>query len=101
MPETGFLSGGEICRSAAERAGYLCIQKKDMDMNKKTDRRLTVQLFSALFLIGIGSGLLIAGFIVSPLGEIHNSVLVSFGEILTFAGALFGIDYRYREPRDR
>lgn len=38
----------------------------------------------------------IAGFVVSPIGEIHGSVLVSFGEILTFAGAVFGIDYRYK-----
>ena len=55
-----------------------------------------VQLGSALALIAIGSGLLIAGFIISPPGEIHSSVLIAFGEILTFAGALFGIDYHYR-----
>ncbi|MCM1066730.1 MAG: hypothetical protein NC418_04040 [Muribaculaceae bacterium] len=64
-------------------------------MEKNKDRRRGIQLGAALFLIAVGAGLLIAGFVVSPLGEIHNSVLVSFGEILTFAGALFGIDYRY------
>lgn len=46
---------------------------------------------------GVGAGLLIAGFIVAPVGEIDSSVLVAFGETLTFAGALFGIDYRYRQ----
>ena len=54
------------------------------------------QLVCAVALVALGSGLLIAGFVVSPIGEIHGSVLVSFGEILTFAGAVFGIDYRYK-----
>ena len=56
----------------------------------------TLQLLAAIALIVIGCGLLIAGFILPPPGEIHNSVLVAFGEILTFAGALFGIDYHYK-----
>lgn len=55
-----------------------------------------VQLKAALGLIAIGAGLLIAGFLVSPTGQVHNSVLVAFGEILTFAGSIFGIDYKYR-----
>lgn len=55
-----------------------------------------VQLRAALGLIVVGAGLLIAGFMVSPTGQVHNSVLVAFGEILTFAGSIFGIDYNYR-----
>lgn len=39
------------------------------------------------------------GFWVAPTGEIHNSVLVAYGEISTFAGALFGVDYTYRFKR--
>ena len=31
-----------------------------------------------------------------PQGLIDNSVLVAFGEISTFAGALFGVDYTYK-----
>ena len=31
-----------------------------------------------------------------PLAEIHHSVLIAFGEILTFSGSLIGIDYKYR-----
>lgn len=67
-------------------------------MEKNDDRRgrARVQLVCAVALVALGAGLLIAGFVVSPLGEIHGSVLVSFGEILTFAGAVFGIDYRYK-----
>lgn len=55
-----------------------------------------VQLVSAVALCAVGAGLIIGGFIVPPLGEIDSSVLVAFGEILTFAGALFGIDYKYK-----
>lgn len=63
-------------------------------MNKKT--RLNIQLLSAVGLVIIGCALLIYGFVVPPLGVIDNSVLVAFGEICTFAGALFGVDYSYR-----
>ena len=64
-----------------------------MDIKK---HRPTLQLLSAILLILVGVALLIAGFVTPPPGEIHNSVLVAFGEILTFAGALFGIDYHYK-----
>ena len=40
--------------------------------------------------------LLLLGFWVPPVGIIDSSVLVAFGEMSTFAGALLGIDYRYR-----
>ena len=64
-------------------------------MNFK-NHKSAIQLCSAIFLITVCCGLLIAGSILPPSGEIHNSVLVAFGEILTFAGALFGIDYHYK-----
>ena len=60
----------------------------------KNDLRL--QLYVAVALIAVGASLLIAGFVVRPEGEIHSSVLVAFGETLTFAGSIFGIDYHYR-----
>lgn len=55
------------------------------------------QLICAAVVTATGCGLLIAGFIVNPLGEIHQSVLIGFGECLTFAGALLGIDYHYKQ----
>ena len=58
--------------------------------------KLNLQLFAAIILVLVGCGLLIAGFIVSPLGIIDGSVLTAFGESCTFAGALFGIDYTYK-----
>jgi hypothetical protein len=49
-----------------------------------------------MLLIVVGIGLLVAGFIVAPLGIIDASVLTAFGETCTFGGALFGIDYTYK-----
>ena len=40
--------------------------------------------------------LLLLGFWVPPVGIIDSFVLVAFGEMSTFTGALLGIDYRYR-----
>ncbi|MCL3851093.1 MULTISPECIES: hypothetical protein [Parabacteroides] len=59
-------------------------------------KRLTVQLLMAILLVVSGIVLLFSGFWIAPAGEIHNSVLVAFGEISTFAGALFGVDYSYK-----
>ena len=36
------------------------------------------------------------GIFIAPHGQIHESLLIGFGEVATFAGALFGIDYTYR-----
>lgn len=54
------------------------------------------QLYTAVGMSLLGAVLLFAGFVVPPSGQIDASVLVAFGEMLTFAGALFGIDYHYR-----
>lgn len=58
--------------------------------------KLTLQLIAAMLLVVVGCGLLIAGFLVAPLGIIDASVLTAFGETCTFGGALFGIDCTYR-----
>ena len=58
------------------------------------------QLILAGCLCFFGCALLVAGIAIPPAGVIDSSVLVAFGEILTFAGSLVGIDYhyRYRKP---
>ena len=66
-------------------------------MEQKDKKSGRAQLLAALGVTATGCGLLIAGFVVAPAGEIHNSVLVGFGECMTFAGSLLGIDYRYRK----
>lgn len=63
---------------------------------KSSNKKLTIQLACAVAMVALGCSLLIAGFIVPPLGVIDSSVLIAFGEILTFVGALFGIDYHYK-----
>lgn len=60
------------------------------------DTNLNVRLIVAVLLTIVGSGLLIAGFIVPPLGVIDSSVLVAFGETSTFVAAVLGIDYSYK-----
>lgn len=67
-------------------------------MNKIQKRAvgLNGQLFVAVVLSLAGIILLFMGFWCSPRGEIHNSVLIGFGEVSTFAGALFGVDYSYK-----
>lgn len=58
---------------------------------------LTIQLKVATLLCLSGVALLFLGFFFPPEGEIDSSVLVAFGEISTFAGALFGVDYTYKK----
>lgn len=60
------------------------------------DRNRNLQLNMAVGMVVLGAGLLLGAFMAPPPGQIDGSVLVAFGEILTFAGALAGIDYRYR-----
>lgn len=68
---------------------------------RKTSRKWSFQLIVAVLLTVAGIVLLFLGFFFAPQGEIHHSVLVAFGEISTFAGALFGVDYSYRVRQDR
>ena len=55
-----------------------------------------IQLITAAVLAIGGLVLLFCGVYITPQGEIHESLLVGFGELATFTGALFGIDYTYK-----
>jgi len=59
------------------------------------------QLIIAFACVFAGIGLIAASFVVPPLGVIDSSILVAYGETLTFVGALVGVDYHYRQPGDR
>lgn len=63
-------------------------------MDKK--KKLTLQLLLGAFLVVVGVVLLFLGFYAPAVGEIANSVLVAYGEVSTFAGALIGVDYKYK-----
>ena len=58
--------------------------------------KASIQLITAAILAVGGLVLLVCGVYIAPQGEIHESLLVGFGEVATFAGALFGIDYTYK-----
>lgn len=55
-----------------------------------------IKLWLAVGLCIFGCCLLTAGFIVIPMGIIHQSVLIGFGEVITFVGAILGINYAYQ-----
>ena len=58
--------------------------------------RKHAQLVLAVSMASFGAVLILTAFFVPPLGVIDPTVLTAFGEILTFAGAVLGIDYKYR-----
>ena len=74
---------------------YLCIAKR----KKHSIMRYDLQLISAFVLSIGGLILLFCGIFIDPQGQIHESLLVAFGETATFAGALFGIDYVYKKKK--
>ena len=55
-----------------------------------------LQLILATALCIFGCAMLVAGLILPPVGVIDSSLLVAYGETLTFVGSLIGIDYKYR-----
>ena len=55
-----------------------------------------LQLITAAVLALGGLILLFVGMLIDPQGQIHETVLVAFGEVATFAGSIIGIDYRYK-----
>ena len=57
--------------------------------------KFNVQIITAAILAVGGLVLLFCGTYIDPKGEISNSLLIGFGEVATFAGALFGIDAAY------
>jgi len=56
----------------------------------------TYQIILSCLLVFFGTVLVTVSFFVPPTGVIDPTVLTAFGEILTFAGALLGIDAHYR-----
>ncbi|MBO7458049.1 MAG: hypothetical protein J6T80_02180 [Paludibacteraceae bacterium] len=60
-----------------------------------------IQLITAAVLSVGGLILLFCGMAIAPKGEIHESLLIGFGEVATFAGSLFGIDYIYKKKGSR
>ena len=66
-------------------------------LKQTTHMAPNTQLITASILSIGGLILLFCGIFIDPQGQIHETLLVAFGETATFAGALFGIDYTYRK----
>ena len=64
-------------------------------MNKQPEN-IAQLIIAALVVLG-GLVLLYVGVSIDPKGEIHETVLVAFGEAATFAGSIMGIDYHYKQ----
>jgi len=58
-------------------------------------KHFNVQIITAAILAIGGLILLFCGTYIDPQGEISDSLLIGFGEVATFSGALFGIDAAY------
>ena len=63
--------------------------------------KIELQLIAAFVLSLGGLVLLFCGIFIEPQGQIHESLLVAFGETATFSGSLFGIDYYYKHRGPR
>ena len=59
--------------------------------------KINIQLITAAILSFGGLVMLFCGVFIDPEGQIHESLLVAFGEVATFFGALMGIDYVYKK----
>ena len=57
----------------------------------KPSTKETIQHCSAVAMLLGGFALAVAGFIVPPTGQIHESVLGIFAECLIYAGSIFGV----------
>ena len=65
---------------------------KSMDEVTPRDK---VQFCIAIGLMVFGCVVLLVGLLTPPEGQIHQSVLVAFGEIATLAAGVLGIDAIY------
>ena len=60
-------------------------------MSAKLDIKTKFAIGSAVVAFLAGWGLTIAGFIIPPKGEVHDSVLWILGQALIYAASVFGV----------
>ena len=58
-----------------------------------------IQLFIATVATIFGIVLIAVAILLPPAGYIDPTVLTAYGETLTFAGALIGVDYHYKSKK--
>lgn len=57
------------------------------------------QLYIAVVAVIAGIVLVGVALFLPPAGYIDPTVLTAYGETLTFAGALIGVDYKYKKDK--
>jgi hypothetical protein len=57
----------------------------------KKETKEDVQICTAVGMLIAGVSLSVAGFIVDPTGQIHDSVLWFFAQCLIYSGSIFGV----------
>lgn len=67
-----------------------------MNISLSQKQKMTLEFCFGFIFALIGIGLLWTSLFIPPVGIIDASVLAAVGEVLTFSGALVGIDYSYR-----
>lgn len=67
-----------------------------MNISLSNKQKITIEFYFGFICALIGIGLLWTSLFIPPIGIIDASVLAAVGEVLTFSGALVGIDYSYR-----
>ena len=73
------------------KIGFADNSKFKTQNSKMKHSTLNIQVATAVFMLIGGFALAVAGFIVPPLGQIHESVLGIFAECLIYAGSIFGV----------
>lgn len=61
-----------------------------------TAKEIFAWVFAALSFL-CGWGITVAGFCVHPVGEIHPTVIVIFGQAMMITGALIGINLKFKD----
>ena len=69
-----------------------------MKISKETKESYAV--ISALIMLGFSMVLTVAGFIIDPKGQVHDSVLYVLAQCLFYAGSIFGITMYTKQRYD-
>lgn len=57
----------------------------------RANKKDSIAAWSAVAMLGFGMALTVAGFVVPPVGQVHDSVLWILGQSLLYAGSMFGV----------
>lgn len=68
----------------------------DKSIKEKLFTKERIQFLVSLLVLLAGITLIFLGFYAIPIGEIHYTVIGTFGMFLSFVGAVWNIDVKYQ-----